>query len=448
MNWFVSSSRRSWAARGLRAGLLAMAGLLGLGTTGCGVMSALVNPKAGWALQEPAPMSVILRRAEVANAVAHNVERLLGETGVNPKSKWTPKLALKKEEAEALLKEIGNDPIYVTEPPQKLRVIAAEVWADKLAAICSNENKQPSLIAAVGEELAAAYADVAGQSREIGKLKAARAEEEKELEKKDISASDKEEHEKKKAKITEDIAAAEQAYRPKVEALLSKIRDEAGKTDGETKKNIGIAVLNLRRAANDAKLANSVALLRYPLAMPNMPQEMQTSAKRIAADVVEDKTGHRPTFDGFKPDVKLEGGSVQLSLNGIPVDKLGGLKPPELVLETTERMKNYVKRILTLLADVDETQNLLTLEIEVLDALVDGMKLDAESVKGAGDDLAEIKVETAAAPGAAGGKAPAKQTPRPKGKSRGVAVAKCPENAASKKAKGAKDAPKGKKPSS
>jgi len=77
--------------------------------TGCGVFSAITNPKAAFALQEPAPMTVILRRADVARATATNVDRLLSSTGVDLPSKWIPKLSLKKAEVEVTLKEIGGD---------------------------------------------------------------------------------------------------------------------------------------------------------------------------------------------------------------------------------------------------------------------------------------------------------------------------------------------------
>jgi hypothetical protein len=50
--------------------------------TGCGALGALANPKAAWAIQEPAPMSVVVRRAEVAHATAQEVDRLLGNTGI------------------------------------------------------------------------------------------------------------------------------------------------------------------------------------------------------------------------------------------------------------------------------------------------------------------------------------------------------------------------------
>ena len=59
--------------------------LLGLGA-GCSAISALTNPSAAWALKESTPMSVVVRRAEVANTTAEAVKRLLGETGIDEKS--------------------------------------------------------------------------------------------------------------------------------------------------------------------------------------------------------------------------------------------------------------------------------------------------------------------------------------------------------------------------
>src|ERR1700679_2325882 len=57
------------------------AGVLLSYSTGCGVLSAIANPKAAGALQDPAPMAVILRRADVARATATNVDLLLSTTG-------------------------------------------------------------------------------------------------------------------------------------------------------------------------------------------------------------------------------------------------------------------------------------------------------------------------------------------------------------------------------
>src|SRR5207244_2746024 len=121
---------------------LAAGVLLSFGT-GCGALSAMANPKAAWALQEPAPMAVILRRADAARATATNVDRLLSATAVDASSKWVPKVALKKADAEAALKEIGSDPDYVVPKGAKIRVVQAEAWAKVLAELCPHESKFP-----------------------------------------------------------------------------------------------------------------------------------------------------------------------------------------------------------------------------------------------------------------------------------------------------------------
>ncbi|APR81616.1 Hypothetical protein A7982_06965 [Minicystis rosea] len=371
---------------------LSLGAWLTLGGAGCGVFSAIGNPKAAFALQEPAPMAVILRRADAARATATHVDRLLSATPVDIESKWIAKIALKKAEVEVSLKEIGEDPDYVVPPKAKVRVVQAEAWAKVLAGLCPHESKYPSLFHSVSPEIAAAYADVAGQAKAVAKLKADKEVEVKALEEKDISASDKEAHEKKKREIEEQIDKIEAEYKPKVEAFMGKLKGEVQKAPPEAKKQMGLAMVGFKRAVEDAKLSNSVALLRYPLAMPGMPQELKTQAKRIVADVVEDKTGHRPTLEKFDPDIKLDGG-VKMTLNGLPPEAIPGLKPDALLTDVTLRAKDYATRVLTLAAYIAETQELLDLESIVIKSTMDGLEVDETKVQGAGEDLSELKVE-------------------------------------------------------
>src|SRR5262249_28809220 len=147
-----------------------------------------------------------------------------------------------------------------------------------------------------------------------------------------------------------------------------------------------------------AKNANSAAMLRYPLALPQLLGDVQKAAPRFVADVIEEKTGTRPDTNGIKPDVKLDGVNVKLSLNGISQDQMKSLSMGEVVSMTTERLEGYVKRTVTLVGYADETQQLLSFEADLLDAYLDGV---GGNVKGA--DLSDLKVQAkpAATPAAA-----------------------------------------------
>ncbi len=364
-------------------------------TTGCGVISAIGNPKAAWALQEPAPMAVILRRADVARATATNIDRLLSSTGVDVSSKWVLKLALKKADVEAALKEMGADPDYVVPKGAKIRVVQAEAWAKILSDLCPHETKFPSLLAQVSPDVGTAYAEISGQAKAVAKLKSDKAAEEtaarrrRHLRLRQGRGPREEEAGARRAQI--DKLTAE--YRPKVDAFMIKLKDDAAKASPEAKKQLPLALVAFRRAIDDAKISNSVALVRYPLAMPGMPQELKTQAKRIVADVIEDKTGHRPNLDKFDPDIKLEGGGVKLTLNGLPPDALASLKPEAIIVEVTTRAKDYAVRVLTLTPNVAETQELLDLEADVVKNTMDGLSVEEGKVPEAGDDLSELKVD-------------------------------------------------------
>jgi len=428
-----------WSAAAARCSLAAA---LALGSAGCGIFSAIGNPKAAFALQEPAPMAVILRRADAARATAANVDRLMSSTGIDKESKWVAKIALKKADVEPMLKEIGADPDYVVPPNAKVRVIQAEAWARVLSGLCPHETKFPSMFHSVSPEVASAYADIAGQAKTLAKLKADKEAEAKALDDKDVSASDKEAHEKKKREIEEQIDKTEAEYKPKVEAFMTKLKGEVGKAPPEVKKQLGLAMIGFKHAVDDAKLANSVALLRYPLAMPGMPQELKTQAKRIVADVVEDRTGHRPTLEKFEPDIKLDNG-VKLTLNGLPPEALAGLKPDVILKDVTERAKDYATRVLTLTAYVAETQELLDLEGDVIKNTMDGLEVDESKVQGAGEDLSELKVEidAVAAANASAGAVMAKGH-KGKGARHPVPMGMCDQGKAKPADKGGKGAPR------
>jgi hypothetical protein len=164
------------------------------------------------------------------------------------------------------------------------------------------------------------------------------------------------------------------------------------------KKQMPVVLVALKRAIDDAKLANSAAMVRYPLALPQMPQDLKEQAKRILASTVQEKTGHRPNLDNADPQVTYADGEVKLTLAGLPPEALGGLPPDALLHDVVGRTESYVERVLTFPTYVAETQDMLDRESEIVRAAMDGFEVD-ESQTVAGDDLSDLEVAIAQAEG-------------------------------------------------
>src|SRR5262249_17168724 len=110
--------------------------------TGCGALSAATNPKVSWAMSDPAPMTVVVRRADAAEATGKNVERLLLTTPIDEQGAWIGKTAPEKDEAQKKADEIAARDEYAL---TGARVIPAEVWSTTLAGVAS---APPTLTAA------------------------------------------------------------------------------------------------------------------------------------------------------------------------------------------------------------------------------------------------------------------------------------------------------------
>jgi hypothetical protein len=123
---------------------------------------------------------------------------------------------------------------------------------------------------------------------------------------------------------------------------------------------------------------------------------------------------------------------VKLSLNGVPLDKLGGLSIGDLTTEVTKRLGGYAERVLMLVSYASETQDLLGFESDVLDAWLGGYGVDAGKVEGA-TNLDALAVLSAAPmpPGAKPAATPkAPSGPRSPG---GLALASCGKKAGKKR---------------
>src|SRR5262249_26484165 len=151
----------------------------------------------------------------------------------------------------------------------------------------------------------------------LSKLRAQLAQEEKALEADKISEAEKAKHEKQRDALKKEIDKTEDAYDPKVEALKKAVKANASKAPGGIKDKLAIAIANLRAAVPDAKNANGAAMPRYPVGVTQLGGDVKKAAPRFVADTMEEKTGTRPDTNGIKPDVKLDGMKVKLSLNGL-----------------------------------------------------------------------------------------------------------------------------------
>src|SRR5262249_40368070 len=114
------------------------------------------------------------------------------------------------------------------------------------------------------------------------------------------------------------------------------------KASPATRDRFGAALVNLRQAVDDAGNANGAAAVRYPLALPGIVDSTKQMVPIFVADVVAEKTGKRPTLQGLQPGVTLEGGKVQLTLNGLSQAELGQLSIADVTGETIRRTQAWV----------------------------------------------------------------------------------------------------------
>jgi len=357
--------------------------------TGCGALGAITNPDGVWALGEATPMSVIVRRAEVANATADQVDRLIADAPIDEAS--AEALKLTQADAKSLLEQAGTEPVYEVQQP--VRVVPAEAWLKRFSAACAEDASSPSLISMLGDDVADKYTSVSSQGRKIAALKGKKKAWEKKADADGVSDADVAKYEKQVAKIETQIDELDAAFEPKVEKLLAAVKASAAKVSKDDKATMSPIVLNLKEAVDDARNANTAALMRYPLAMPSMSDDVQAAAKRFAADVIEEQTGTRPTLNGLTPDITLDGTDVKLTLNGIPEDKLGDIELDELVSETTVRTQDYVGSVLSLTGYVSESEDRLSFQGDLLEAWSEGLAVTTELTDGA-IDITDLEVAT------------------------------------------------------
>lgn len=388
------------AAKPLRiaAFVCAAGGLLSF-MTGCGALSAMANPKVAWAIQDPAPMSVVVRRADAADATAKQVDRLLTATPASPDADWLAKVGPSADDAAGAVKTLKTEPMYAK---SHARVVPAEVWAWTLSEIQSSDGSSPNLLALVSPDLGDAYAAISAKETDIADAKSQIAAEKDARDAKGVSDDDKKAHDKTIADLEAKVSKLEDEVDPLKKKFLETAKEAAKKASPDTRKALGPVFVNLLQAVDDASIADGAAAVRFPLAIKSLPDSVQEVVPVIVADIVEEQTGHRPTMTGFKPDIKLDGTDVKITLNGISQDDLGKLSLGDLTTQTLDRTTKWVGHALTILAAVSSTKDTLSFEEDTLDALLDGFaaggwkKTAAATIPG-GDDP-KVASATAAKP--------------------------------------------------
>jgi hypothetical protein len=354
-----------------RIGSVVLLGSIAATSTGCGALGAMANPKVAWAITDPAPMTVVVRRADAAAATSKEVDRLLTSTPANGDSDWMAKVGPSTDDAKAQMKTVGDMPIY---KQSKARVVPSEVWVRTLPSVHCDSGQYPSLLAAIDPSLGDSYAKIMAKKQEIADLKAAQAEEDEAASAKDVTDADKKTHKDKSAALDKQIDAADDAVSPLQKDFLKAAKAKSAQATDDVKTKFGGAFVNLRQAVEDAEIANGAAAVRYPMAVPGIQGAVKAQVTTIVADIIEEKTGKRPVLAGLQAGVGFDGGSPTVTLNGIAPSDLGKISMSDLTSETMKRTKDWMGHAIGLLGDISKTKEVLGFEEDVLDAVLDGFK--------------------------------------------------------------------------
>jgi hypothetical protein len=413
--------------------------------TGCGALQAAANPKVAWAVSDPAPMSVVVRRADVAEKTAEEVDRLMTDSPANDASEWLAQVTPEQESAAKTFEEIrAHDDLYAG----GARVVAAEYWARALrsapskaepgapatpgdepaekaaepAAVAAKEAnstdlkakaakngapkgalsetaekddaqsktapleadraapaaeptvapKYPSLLAAIDGSLAASWSKVMEKKKAMGVAKGQIKVLEAENDDKGTAPATKTANKAKIKELEKQADALEDEAKKLAKEFVPQAKAAAQKASPETREKLGAILVQLRQAVDDASIANGAAAVRYPMAATSLLDSAKQMATVYVADVIEEKTGKRPSTQGIQPGVTLEGGKVQVTLNGLSQSDMGSLDAGELTTEVASRTTGWVKRAMGLLGTVAATKAMLAFEDDVLAALLDG----------------------------------------------------------------------------
>jgi hypothetical protein len=274
-------------------------------------------------------------------------------------------------QAQKILLEASKSGIYQNQPAD---IMAVEVWAKLLPELNANGGEHPSLLARIHPELDEHYAAVVEKRAAFvtAREEATRAQEklDKEEDKLDHAAKN---AAKARLEVLEAKAdAANAAFEDAKDAFIPEAKAIAAKVGAPVRDETGPIIVRFREAVADADTANGAAMVRYPLAVTSLVGDAQKQAAVFLADIIEEKSGKRPTLDGVTPTVSLDGITPEIGINGLSSKHLGKLNVADVTQEAVKRTGEWVTKAASLMVWAPSTSAALSYQADVLDAILEG----------------------------------------------------------------------------
>lgn len=307
-----------------------------LGSACSGAMNALKAAQA--AASEDASIEVSLDRIEDIDESMKQIDLILFQTPIQKDSEWVGKMAqldnARANQYTGPLKQAGAYSLPKRNIP-KIKVFRMHN-EDILKEAAATEAEHPSVIAAFasiagedGSKVMDAYKGLNDLKKEIADLEAQKAIYE-DQEGKDAEIADLEK--KIEAKEAE-ISPKEDALFVSVEALGAVKPNQDNQALAKTLFKVfqHVAVMELEAATTAA-----IVIVQVPLAVPNVPTEMQNLAMRWVQEMIQEVKGTVGDLASIKPEIAMVDGSPTIKLAGLEDADLASL-PDRL----TERVVKF-----------------------------------------------------------------------------------------------------------
>jgi len=296
-----------------------------LGSACSGAMNALKAAQA--AASEDASIEVSLDRIEDIDESMKQIDTILFQTPVQTDSAWVGQLAqldnARANQYTGALKQAGAYSLPKRNIP-KIKVFRLHN-ADILKEAASAEAEHPSVMAAFasisgekGNKIMEAYKGLGDLKKSIAELEAQRA-----------IYADQEGKDAELVDLDKQIAAKEAEVDPAEEALFKTVEElgavKASADNQQLAKTLFKVFQHVAVMELEAATTATIVALQVPLAVPNVPTEMQNLATRWVGEMVQEITGTAGDLANIKPEIAMVDGSPTIKLSGLDDANLADL---------------------------------------------------------------------------------------------------------------------------